>query len=90
MSITPEEAGWDYISFQVRRLENGRFWSFASGENELAIVILSGNIAVLSNRGQWQGICRTYGQARRRHCTCRVTANLPSPGFPPTKTMTPG
>lgn len=58
LSITPEQAGWQYISFQVRRLENGGSWSFASGENELAIVILSGDVTVSSNRGRWEGIRR--------------------------------
>ena len=58
LSVTPEQAGWDYISFQVRQLNAQASWSFASGENELAIVILSGNISVSSNRGEWQEITR--------------------------------
>jgi len=56
LSITPEKAGWKYISFQARRLGEGRSWSFSTGENELAIVNLSGRYVVLSNRGQWGGI----------------------------------
>ena len=60
LSITPETAGWDYISFQARRLAAGREWSFGSGENELAIVILSGNISVTSNRGEWHGLEREH------------------------------
>lgn len=58
LSITPKEAGWEYISFQVRRLAAERSWSFASDENELAIVILSGEISVSSTRGEWDGISR--------------------------------
>lgn len=58
LSITPEEAGWDYIFFQARRLRAGRSWSFQSGEHELAIVILSGKFSVASNRGEWLGIER--------------------------------
>ena len=58
LSTTPAEAGWDYIYFQVRKLSAGGQWSFASGENELAIVILSGDISVSSNRGEWDGITR--------------------------------
>ena len=53
LSITPEQAGWDYISFQVRRLPVGQSWSFSSNENELAIVNLSGRYNVRSNRGAW-------------------------------------
>lgn len=56
LSVTPEDAGWDYISFQVRRLAQGESWPFASGENELALVNLTGSYAVKSNRGDWSGI----------------------------------
>ncbi|MEZ4558833.1 MAG: 5-deoxy-glucuronate isomerase [Caldilineaceae bacterium] len=56
LAVTPEDAGWDYISFQVRRLDAGESWSFASGENELAIVNLTGVYSVTSNRGEWRGI----------------------------------
>src|SRR5688500_19779398 len=58
LAVTPESAGWDLISFQARRLAKGREWSFASGENELAIVLLSGAISVRSTRGNWQGLAR--------------------------------
>ncbi len=56
LDVTPEQAGWDYISFQVRRLATGQSWSFQSGENELAIVNFTGIYTVQSNRGTWQGI----------------------------------
>ncbi|TKJ37756.1 MAG: 5-deoxy-glucuronate isomerase [Planctomycetes bacterium B3_Pla] len=56
VSITPEKAGWEYISFQVRRLAAGSNWSFETGENELVVVNLSGRYTVSSNRGQWSGI----------------------------------
>ncbi len=56
LRITPEAAGWQYISFEARRLAAGGRWSFATGENELALVNLSGRYAVRSNRGNWEGI----------------------------------
>lgn len=56
LSVTPEQAGWDYISFQARRLAAGQSWSFRSGENELAIVNFTGIYSVTSNRGEWRGI----------------------------------
>jgi 5-deoxy-glucuronate isomerase len=56
LSITPEQAGWEFISFQARRLAEGKSWSFETGENELAIVNLSGRYTVRSNRGQWSEI----------------------------------
>ena len=56
LSITPEQAGWEYISFQARRLAANQSWSFESGENELVIVNLNGRYTVHSNRGLWSGI----------------------------------
>jgi len=56
LSITPQQAGWEYISFQARRLASNQSWSFESGDNELAIVNLSGRYSVNSNRGKWSGI----------------------------------
>lgn len=56
ISITPEVAGWEYISFQVRLLGNGQSWSFSTGENELALVNMCGRYTVTSNRGEWHGV----------------------------------
>lgn len=53
LDITPASAGWDHVHFQVRRLRAGERWSFASGENELALVMLNGTLSVASNRGNW-------------------------------------
>ena len=58
LSVTPDSAGWDFISFQARRLSAGKEWSFNSDQNELAIVLLSGSISVRSARGNWQGLER--------------------------------
>lgn len=56
LSITPDSAGWDYISFQARRLAKGESWSFDTGENEFAFVNLTGRYSISSNRGNWTGI----------------------------------
>ena len=56
LEITPERAGWQYISFQARRLDQGESWRFDSEGSELAFVNLSGRYAVRSNRGEWRGI----------------------------------
>jgi 5-deoxy-glucuronate isomerase len=56
LKITPEMAGWDFISFQVRRLGKGQGWSSVTGENEMTLVNLSGRYGVNSNRGEWVGI----------------------------------
>jgi 5-deoxy-glucuronate isomerase len=56
LSITPQNAGWDFISFQVRRLRAGEQWSFATGDEELALVTLSGLYDVQTNRGEWRSV----------------------------------
>ncbi|MGH2494676.1 MAG: 5-deoxy-glucuronate isomerase [Ktedonobacteraceae bacterium] len=56
VEVTPELAGWDYISFQLRRLPAHRSWAFATGERETAIVVLSGRLSVESDRGKWSHI----------------------------------
>jgi 5-deoxy-glucuronate isomerase len=58
LSITPQQAGWDYISFQARRLVKGKSWSFSTGENELAFVVLSGCFTINSKKGAWAGLER--------------------------------
>lgn len=56
LSITPDDTGWEYISFQVRRLGVGESWNFETEENELALVNISGTYAVTSDKGTWTGI----------------------------------
>ena len=56
VDVTPEKAGWSYISFQVRRLAKRQVWDFQTGEHELALVPLSGSLNVESDRGQWSGV----------------------------------
>lgn len=56
VQVTPQSAGWEYISFEARRLATGQRWSFSTGENELAVVNLSGRYSVESTRGTWTGI----------------------------------
>ncbi len=56
LSITPERAGWEYITFQARRLAQGATWPFETGACEFVLVNLSGRYSVASNRGDWNGI----------------------------------
>ena len=53
IEVTPEHAGWEFISFEVRRLAPGRRWSSATRESEVALVNLSGRYTIASNRGYW-------------------------------------
>lgn len=54
--IHPEQAGWDTLHFQAHRFSPGFRWSFDTGENELALIVLEGKLAVDSNRGRWESI----------------------------------
>src|SRR5215471_11087418 len=56
VEVTPELAGWDYIRFQVRRLEARHSWTFATDDHEVALVPLSGSMRVESDRGRWSHI----------------------------------
>ncbi len=58
VEVTPDAAGWESISFCVRRLAAGRTWSFETTGHELALIVLGGTIDVDTNRGQWQGLGR--------------------------------
>jgi 5-deoxy-glucuronate isomerase len=55
-NITPELAGWEYISFQLRRLSAQRSWTFLTGDYEMVVIILSGCLTVGSDRGHWSHI----------------------------------
>jgi 5-deoxy-glucuronate isomerase len=56
LSITPERAGWEYITFQARRLDEGAAWSCETGPCEFVFVNLSGRYSVATNRGDWNGV----------------------------------
>ena len=42
----PSAAGWQYLSFHVRRLSNGEQWSGETGGEEAALVLLGGKITL--------------------------------------------
>lgn len=56
VEVTPETAGWETMTFQVRRILSSERWAFETGENELALVVLGGVIDVASDRGGWRGV----------------------------------
>lgn len=56
VEVLPEQAGWETIHFQARRLTRGQEWVFETGQFELALVVLGGTLDVKSNRGEWKGL----------------------------------
>ena len=53
-SITPEKAGWKWLSFEARKMKKDEEWSFATESFEMALVLLGGNYIVKSNKGNWE------------------------------------
>lgn len=53
LSLTPEQAGWEHIHFEVRQLRPLATWSWSTGDSELGLIILGGRCTVRSNRGEW-------------------------------------
>jgi 5-deoxy-glucuronate isomerase len=58
LNITPERAGWDFLSFQVRRLSAHERWSFSTADEELALITLSGTYSISSSHGDWPDVGR--------------------------------
>lgn len=56
VEVRPEQAGWDTISFQARRLKKGEHWAFETAASELALVLLGGRVNIESSRGSWREI----------------------------------
>lgn len=58
LRITPESAGWEHLSFAVRRMSGGETWEAETGSNEYGLVVLGGVCAVESSRGHWDKVGR--------------------------------
>lgn len=56
ITVTPESAGWEHLSFTAVRLAKGEEWHFDTDENELALTILGGTLDFHSNQGEWKAI----------------------------------
>jgi 5-deoxy-glucuronate isomerase len=48
-----EDFGFEYLSFETRKLEPGQTSFGETGARELAIVVLGGTCSVFSSRGEW-------------------------------------
>ncbi len=53
-SITPRSAKWNHLSFEARHMDKNEIWEHHTQENELVIVLLSGNFKVDSDKGNWE------------------------------------
>jgi 5-deoxy-glucuronate isomerase len=53
LSLTPEQAGWTHIGFDLLRLAAGETWNGATGEREVALVSIGGVARVSSGENNW-------------------------------------
>jgi 5-deoxy-glucuronate isomerase len=53
LTVTPRSAGWRYVGFEVLALEPGHTAWRSTDEREVCIVVVSGQVDVLSDRGEW-------------------------------------
>lgn len=56
--VSASEAGWDYISCEMRTYDKEESWHSETGENEAALVILQGQCAIETDKGSWNRIGR--------------------------------
>ena len=54
VETTPQKAGWEYLSFAVRRLSRGENWAGDTGAQEAALVLLGGKVTLQVNGEKWQ------------------------------------
>lgn len=56
--VTAEDAGWEFLNMEVRRLDIGGTWAHDTADCEAALVVLGGRCGVTSNKGEWPSIGR--------------------------------
>jgi 5-deoxy-glucuronate isomerase len=56
VSVTPESAGWRYVSFSAHQLAPGKTLSFSDNSNELCVVVLTGIVSAQTDGFDWKEI----------------------------------
>lgn len=56
VKVTPESAGWDYVGFEVFLLSEGQTAERHTGEEEVCLVLLSGQCNVSTEGEEWSNI----------------------------------
>jgi len=54
--VTPESAGWNYVGFEVLRLQEGEEMSRETGSREWCVVLLSGKADVRTRSQSWSAV----------------------------------
>jgi 5-deoxy-glucuronate isomerase len=56
VSVTPQSAGWRYVSFSAYQLATGATLTLSENANELCVVVLSGNVSGQTEGQTWKEI----------------------------------
>jgi len=85
ITVSPEIARWQHLSFLAVSLQKGKEWTFDTNENELALVILGGTCDVKSDYGNFDqigsrsdvfhGLPTTLFFSRHTHLTINVVTD---------------
>jgi 5-deoxy-glucuronate isomerase len=67
VDVGPEHGGWEFISLRVQRIDSGGFWNYASGDDEICLVPLSGSCEVEVGESRWAIGGRTSPFAGQPH-----------------------
>lgn len=54
--ILAADAGWTHLNMEARLMQKGEQWMGNTGEYEYGIILLSGNYAVATDKGNWETI----------------------------------
>ena len=66
--ITTKSAQWNYLNFEAQTLTKNQVWRGNTEENEMVIVLLSGNYKITSNQGEWKTINGRKDVFSGTHC----------------------
>jgi 5-deoxy-glucuronate isomerase len=56
VSVTPQSAGWGYVSFSAHQLAPGESLTLSDDANELCAVILTGKVSAKTGGLEWKEI----------------------------------
>ncbi|HWE62677.1 MAG TPA: 5-deoxy-glucuronate isomerase [Chloroflexota bacterium] len=56
ISLSPHDAGWDHIGFDLLRSAAGASWEGRTGEREVGLVPVAGTARVVSSVGEWPAV----------------------------------
>jgi 5-deoxy-glucuronate isomerase len=56
VKVTPASAGWEYVGFEVLRLEDGQTVERRADGEEVCLVVLSGYCTISTSDDEWRGI----------------------------------